>query len=401
MDSWMEERRTRVQEDFPTSFERHDPSIDGWDYESKWQAISKDPVNFCPPDVESFDSFASSSKLRPDIENLFSSTSTPNTVERPDTPTPIDESYQDVEMEPLPTPSPSANPSRPTKRLPRRFFNKITPLSGRALFSPKTSSPLADPGLTYQSNNVKTPSSVSTSSCQPNSSRIEQFTLDSQSHSFDGGHTVGGLSTLDTPKTKLGHNEGEGERSEDRGGDAAEVGLKLGFDWYASPTGKDDFLQRALEQEESTQNREEDSGEDGKKLDREAVAADIGFICEKKNITEEENSEQKKEERRKGEERRRKELLGSVTAIRCQWMYDIGDDARPLACKYPFRFFYQARPHVQRHADNNTVETERGKVIFCQWRGCTSSVDKAEYIRHYFNAHVAPLLFGEHSLLRP
>ncbi|KAF8829767.1 hypothetical protein HHX47_DHR2000093 [Lentinula edodes] len=77
--------------------------------------------------------------------------------------------------------------------------------------------------------------------------------------------------------------------------------------------------------------------------------------------------------------------------VKCEWMYQVAENAPLLACNFPARSLSEAKIHANRHARNNATKLSDEKemlVVDCRWRGCDFDKYKLnEYITH-FSVHL-------------
>ncbi|KAJ4493556.1 hypothetical protein C8J55DRAFT_499091 [Lentinula edodes] len=77
--------------------------------------------------------------------------------------------------------------------------------------------------------------------------------------------------------------------------------------------------------------------------------------------------------------------------VKCEWMYQVAENAPLLACNFPARSLSEAKVHANRHAKNNATKLSDEKemlVVNCRWRGCDFDKYKLnEYITH-FSVHL-------------
>ncbi|KAJ3933940.1 MAG: hypothetical protein NXY57DRAFT_749961 [Lentinula lateritia] len=77
--------------------------------------------------------------------------------------------------------------------------------------------------------------------------------------------------------------------------------------------------------------------------------------------------------------------------VKCEWMYQVAENAPLLACNFPARSLSEAKIHANRHARNNATKLSDEKemlVVNCRWRGCDFDKYKLnEYITH-FSVHL-------------
>ncbi|KAJ3864168.1 hypothetical protein EV359DRAFT_64252 [Lentinula novae-zelandiae] len=80
--------------------------------------------------------------------------------------------------------------------------------------------------------------------------------------------------------------------------------------------------------------------------------------------------------------------------VKCEWMYQVAENAPLLACNFPARSLSEAKIHANRHARNNATKLSDKKemlVVNCRWRGCDFDKYKLnEYITHFTHALALP-----------